>query len=286
MALKYKTITKTFNRSSDYRVGPGDVADFNIDAITFPSEAIDITYFTVTFNGALRSPVATPRTVDIKLEGYSNDLWRSFYSTSIEVKGLNEENQITVSGTLDQNAREVFLSYGISDFRVENTSAWNHVEACESTNSITFTYSYNATDPPAVTVTPPTNVVVSQKDDNFIIKWDPSTVSGGSGQITYVIHEGHEDVEITDPTTNTSITIPLFYPTEAREDEGIWFVVCALYNGKEEARSERVTWNPQHVLYYYTGISPDPWQQCEIYYYDGTEFRPCEINYYNQGWLG
>lgn len=288
MAIKYKTITKTFDRSSDYRVGPNDVADFNIDTIAFPSDAIDITYFTATFNGALRSPTATSRTVSVQLEGYSNNLWRSFYSTSIVVKSLNEDNQIIISGTLDENAREAFLSYGIDDFRVKNISGGNHFEACESTNSIVFTYSYDVPEP---SLLPPGDPVIAQNGDYFDISWTPATLVNASGTIWYRLIEGHEYEPIAEETTNTHIRIPLFYPAEvAHEGEGAWFLIEAAYklsSGNEiTATSGKVVWDPQHVLYYYTGILPNPWQQCEIYYYDGTEFRPCKINYYNQGWLG
>ena len=129
-------------------------------------------------------------------------------------------------------------------------------------------------------ITKPGKPVIAQVGDYFNISWAPSTIVNGSGTIVYTVIEGHEGEPVGDSTTNTQIQIPLFYPVEvAYEGEGARFFVVATCEALDlEATSDTTSWDPQHVLYYYTGTK---WQQCELFYFDGTAFRPCRISYFN-----
>ena len=94
-----------------------------------------------------------------------------------------------------------------------------------------------------ITLTPPGNPVVSQNGNTYVVSWESSSASGGTGNITYEVVVGDEG-EIYKSGSSTSISIPIsnsFYGKSVR------FRVWAYYSGKSIACQSYV---------YFTAIDP------------------------------
>lgn len=274
------TITQTFSRSTEYRVTQYDTADFNMDTISFPSSSAEVRFFYVTFEGALSSINSSSRSISIQLQVECNDSWITIWSGNMTVYSYYTDTTLNLSGAIPSSYYNTLAQYGITGIRVYSTGS-NNFMALPSDNTITFTYNI------PITLTPPTNVVVQQSGDNFIISWDKAIGTGGTGSVTYqVIYGPVGSLYPETPITETTVTMPLFYPADSEitpGTNGYSFAVIAFYEGLEEG-SDEVYYAPQHVIYYNTGTK---WQQCEVYYFNGSSFQPCKINYYNGHlWVG
>ena len=223
--------TMYFSRSSTYQTTEeGDSVDFTPDNyLSFPANTQCISFTAYFDSGTLRSNTTSGKSVDVNLQVYCNNDWRTLTCTTIYVPGYNSSSTVTINEEVPSDLKKMICQYGVTDIRLEQASSSRFRGYA---GSGTLEISYEST---VSLSSPGTPTIGTDGNGNYTVSWTAASASGGSGSVSYVVHYGPEDDTVSAGTaTSKTIAIPASYYNTA-----ISFFIEASYSGLTTTSNSR-----------------------------------------------